>query len=289
MAVSPAHRFGQIIGELLERAIEPLLAGFAREHGLYLDRHGKRPCRNGLKCTWVDHNGNAHDLDYVLERGGTPEKHGLPVAFIETAWRRYTKHSRNKAQEIQGALVPLVETHRQTGPFVGAVLAGVFTQGALTQLRSLGFTVLYFPYDSVVKVFRKFDIDAAFDEDTPHSEFQDKVDAYVKMGGKKRDCLAKELVKAHKAEVDAFLRSLTGSVVRRIKSIVLLPLHGSAHEVKSIAEAVAFIEEYTESKGRLKIHRYEIQVRYSNGDRIEARFQDKETVLRYLRGFLPGK
>jgi hypothetical protein len=34
MALSPAHRFGQILGEVLERAIQPLLAGFAKTHNL---------------------------------------------------------------------------------------------------------------------------------------------------------------------------------------------------------------------------------------------------------------
>ena len=45
--------------------------------------------------------GNVHDLDYVFEQGGTEATIGQPKAFIEIAWRRYTKHSRNKAQEIQ--------------------------------------------------------------------------------------------------------------------------------------------------------------------------------------------
>src|SRR3972149_1431769 len=103
MAESPAHKFGQIIGDILEAAVEPLLRGFAEEHG----------------------------LDYVLERDGSNGKMGKPVAFIETAWRRYTKHSRNKAQEIQGALMPLLETHKDDAPFLGAILAGVFTDGAL--------------------------------------------------------------------------------------------------------------------------------------------------------------
>jgi hypothetical protein len=161
MAGSPAHRFGQIIGEVLEAATLPLLEQFARDHQLYLDKMGKRPCRKGKKCTWLDSNGNTHDLDYVLERGGTPDKVGMPAAFIETAWRRYTKHSRNKAQEIQGAIEPLAATFKNSGPFKGAVLAGVFTEGALQQLKSLGFTVLYFPYESVVAVFRTFGIDAS--------------------------------------------------------------------------------------------------------------------------------
>lgn len=103
MAESPAHRFGQIVGEVLESAIIPLLDSFANTHGLYLDKKGPRPGRAGKKCSWVDLNKNTHDLDYVLERGGTLQKRGIPAAFIETAWRRYTKHSRNKAQEIQGA------------------------------------------------------------------------------------------------------------------------------------------------------------------------------------------
>ena len=80
----------------------------------------------------TDLNGNEHDLDFVLERGGTATKRGIPVAFIETAWRRYTKHSRNKAQEIQGAIVPLFETYKRYHPLMGAILAGDFTPGALT-------------------------------------------------------------------------------------------------------------------------------------------------------------
>ena len=75
----------------MEAAVLPMLQGFATTNRLYLDRQGHRSCRKGSKCTWVDANGNAHDLDFVLERGGTPEEVGTPVAFIEAAWRRYTE------------------------------------------------------------------------------------------------------------------------------------------------------------------------------------------------------
>lgn len=83
MAESPAHRFGQIVGEVLEAAIEPLLSRFAKKHSLYLDKKGERPCRPGKKCSWLDRNGNKHDLDYVLERGGSRTNLGIPAAFIE--------------------------------------------------------------------------------------------------------------------------------------------------------------------------------------------------------------
>ena len=126
MAESPSHRFGQIIGEALEAGVEPLLAAFAKKHNLYLDKKGGRPCRKGAKVSWFDAQKNKHDLDFVLERGGTPTKQGIPAAFIETAWRRYTKHSKNKAQEIQGAVLPLVpylDTLRWL--FIAVALGGI--------------------------------------------------------------------------------------------------------------------------------------------------------------------
>ncbi len=172
MAASPAHKFGQLIGNLLEELIEPFLATFAGRSGLYLDyQKNSRAARKGKKVTWEDPYGNVHDLDYVLERDGASNAMGTPVAFIEVAWRRYTKHSRNKAQEIQGAILPLAERYQWSNPFLGAVLAGVFTQGSLEQLRSLGFHVLYFPYDTIVAAFAFQSIDVAFDETTPDTAF----------------------------------------------------------------------------------------------------------------------
>ena len=85
MALSPSHKFGQMIGDVLELTIEPILRDFAKRYGLFLDKKGPRPARDGLKVTWKDLNGNKHDLDFVLERDGTPTKRGRPVAFIETA------------------------------------------------------------------------------------------------------------------------------------------------------------------------------------------------------------
>jgi len=121
---SPGHKLGQIVGVLLERTFGASLEAFSRRHGLYCDRRGGRPAvRSGSKVTWEDSRGNRHDLDYVLERGGTDLLIGEPVAFIESAWRRYTKHSRNKSGELEGALLPLRDTY-PTVRFVGVVLAG---------------------------------------------------------------------------------------------------------------------------------------------------------------------
>jgi hypothetical protein len=199
MAESLSHKFGQIIGDILELAIQPHLQRFAKKNNLFLDKKGIRKARSGKKVSWTDGNGNKHDLDFVLERGGT----GIPVAFIESAWRRYTKHSRNKAQEIQSAIVPLATKYQSSSPFIGVVLAGVFTEGAIKQLKSLGFGVLYFPYETVVKAFKKANINAAFDEATSEKDFKKKIVSWEQLSDKGQ--IAKELIRLNKTEVNNFL------------------------------------------------------------------------------------
>lgn len=151
MADSPAHQFGQIIGLVLEKAVFPGLKALAEKHGLYLDLKGNRAARERKqKVSWLDLHGNSHDLDFVLERFGADHVHGAPVAFVECAWRRYTKHSKNKAQEIQGAISPLSYKYECHAPFVGVILAGDYTRPSLEQLRSLQYQVVHITYESVL-------------------------------------------------------------------------------------------------------------------------------------------
>lgn len=198
MARSPSHKFGQIIGEILEEMMHAPLAEIAEKHDLYLDYRHKRPARAGRKkVIWKDRLGNAHDLDYVLEQGGAEDVQGRPKAFIESAWRRYTKHSRNKAQEIQGAIVPLAETYADCKPFLAVTLAGVFTENSLKQLESHEFSILYIPYKSILKAFSAVGINAAFDERTPDAELQSKVDAYEALNPKRKCKIVTTLKRAH--------------------------------------------------------------------------------------------
>ncbi|MGC8817666.1 MAG: DNA methylase [Candidatus Hadarchaeum sp.] len=287
MAVSPSHKFGQIIGDVLEDAIRPLLERLAKRHGLYLDKKGERPCRNGRKCTWTDLNGNSHDLDFVLERGGTPHQRGTPVAFIETAWRRYTKHSRNKVQEIQGAIEPLAQTFSHAAPFKGAVLAGEFTEGALVQLQSLGFTVLFFPYQTVISAFKKVGIDAHYDENTPDAEFEHRVQQWNSLSDKQKALVRKELLKANRVALRAFMCSLEASLARRISQIIVLPLHGESQILGTIDEAIAFIDSYDQTQPPSGFIRYEIQIRFSNGEKITGEFNNKSSAIDFLRAYRP--
>lgn len=285
MAKSNAHKFGQIIGEILESALLPSLKKFAGKHRLFLDKQGARKARKGKKVSWTDTDGNSHDLDFVLERHGTDQKIGIPVAFIETAWRRYTKHSRNKAQEIQSAILPLVKTHEGASPFAGVVLAGEFTEGALNQLRSLGFTVLFFPYSSVVQAFKKFGVDATFGETTEEAEFARKIGAVENLAD--RAVIAKELIRLNRSEVDAFFNALAQSVSRFIEQVLILPLYGIEKQTDSVQEAIEFLGQY-QASSRLasSLVRFEIIIRYNTGDKIEARFRERQDAIAFLKNYI---
>jgi len=285
MATSPSHRFGQIIGEVLETAIRPILQIVATDLGFYLDGKGERKARGTKrKVAWVDGKGNTHDLDYVFEAEGNDEKVGTPQAFIEIAWRRYTKHSRNKAQEIQGAILPLAERYSDCHPFLGIVLGGVFTEGSLNQLRSHGFTVLYFPYVSVIDAFASAGIDAAYDEDTSDAHLLRRVKQYEKLSPKKKDGIAALLREKHEVDVVTFTAALRVALTRKIVTIYVLPLHGTPRNLNAVAEAISYIESFDETKSTTLFVRYEVGVRYTNGDEIRGQFNDKVSAIAFLRG-----
>lgn len=162
MAASPSHQLGELIGDFFELAIIKYLSPIVSKHSYYLDYRHPRPARgNKREVIGIDHNGNKHKLDIVVEANGSEEVFGVPRAFIEMAWRRYVKHSKNKVQEIAGAILPLVETHANHMPFYAAVLAGEFTENSLVQLRSQGFLF----YISVMPKYVNYLIQLAFQFD----------------------------------------------------------------------------------------------------------------------------
>jgi len=283
MAESPAHRFGQLIGELLESVVRPQLEDFCKYQGLYLDHQKRdRPARSGKKVSWTDQYGNAHDLDFVIEREGTDHQIGRPVAFIETAWRRYTKHSRNKAQEIQGAILPLAEKYRWNNPFLGTVLAGVFTEGSLEQLRSLGFQVLYFPYESLVAAFQMEGIDIAFDEGTPDDVFRETTNRIEKLPPEQIARILMHLVTANQAAIDSFFLSLRRRLSRYITRVVVIPLYGRVNEFATIEDALRFLDGHRIYEGSGEFRKYEIRVEFSNGDKVDAFMEAKDRVKEFL-------
>lgn len=285
MAKSPSHKFGQIIGNLLEDIMFPFLDGFCHKiDGLYLDHRSKnRPARQGKKkVSWQDKYGNVHDLDFVIEKGGTDYKIGYPIAFIECAWRRYTKHSRNKAQEIQGALLPLAETYWELRPFMGVILAGVFTEGAIQQLKSQGFEVLYIPYQHIVEAFKEQEVNVKFDESTPDEEFA-RVVSYIEKHGEVLEQVKKYLTEKLYEEINHFMTILEDRISRTVEQVIIVSLHGETFVFNNIQDALKFLNQHSHKpKSNLPFKGYHIIIKFANGDKVEANFESKQRAEEFL-------
>lgn len=232
--------------------------------------------------TWLDDNNNRHNLDFVLERNGTPLTFGTPVAFIEVAWRRYTKHSVNKAGEIANALLPLRRTYARTRPFTGAVVAGVWTDGGLGQMTNQGINILYIPFSEIVQAFAAYDIDVYFEESTAEAHLQAQVDAWEALSSAQREALALSLMRQSQDRYAAFRVQLDEHLRRQISRVLILPLHGDTLVFDTPDEAVASLLRYAPGQVPASLVRIEVQIRYSNGDKIDAEFHDISEAVAFL-------
>ena len=286
MVTSPGHKLGQMLGNFLEEMFGKDLVSFSEQHGLYCDRKGERPKVRGRrrKVTWKDNRGNSHDMDFVIERNGTFERMGDPVAFIELTWRRYTKHSRNKAGEIEGALLPLKETYQETCSFIGVIVAGEFTEGGIRQLISNGIQVLHIPSDVIVECFKTKGIALDYPEDASNDLKIDLIERWEALSEEDVEEIKQCIKRRIRTNYKRFMKSLKQSLLRRIEIIRLVPLFGEEKTFSKVNDAIRFIQEYPETKPKnYKFKGYEIYVRFTNGDKLEGKFQNKNVALKFLR------
>lgn len=285
MATSPSHQLGELIGDFFELSIIQYLNKIVSKKGYYLDYRHPRPARgNKREVIGVDHNGNKHKLDIVVEEGGSETVKGTPKAFIEMAWRRYVKHSKNKVQEIAGAILPLIETHAKDMPFYAAVLAGEFTENSLRQLRSQGFYVLYFNYEEICSLFDKVGLSIRWEEDTSASDLQKIVTEFQSFDDKQLARLRKYFFSTYDSQLKGLAKQLCDSLDAVISEVVVIPVHGNSKVLESVSEAAEFVMEYNED-GKVPLLRYDITVRNSNGDNYTIECESKTKAVQFLNQY----
>ncbi len=150
---SAGHKLGQLVGDWFEEYfVLPLLKDVASRLDLFLDCRFKKRAARGDKIVWTDVDGNAVDFDFVLEIGGSAKELGVPIAFIESFWRRGSRHSKDKARDDSGNLLPMRETH-PTARFLGIVAGGDFTSPARELIRNRGIDLFFVPKAKIITAF----------------------------------------------------------------------------------------------------------------------------------------
>ena len=287
MAVSVAHRVGELIGDFFEEAIVTYLAAFIEnEAGYYLDyKHPRRARNNEAILKGVDSEGNEHRLDIVIEKDGTEEVFGKPKAYIEIAWRRYKKHSKNKVQEIQGAIMPLVRTNEAEIPFYASVLAGEFTNNSMDQLKSLGFFVLYFTYEEICDLYDTEGISIRWNERSSEAELQQINIQLSSLDQNKRERLIQTFIGQNQGKLSRLTDELKEALEIVITEVRITPVHGKTKTLNNIKNAVSYMMEYDENAVQ-PLMRYEISIRYSNGQEYTMKCITRRQAIQFLNNYL---
>ena len=280
---SPGHKLGQMVGMILQGTLKAPLQKIALGKGLYCDCQGPRPgVREGTKVTWVDLHGIPHDLDYVFERNASPFKRGEPVAFIEVAWRRYTKHSRAKSGEIEGALLPLSQTFPSVR-FLGAIIAGEYTEQGLEQLRRSGISVMAISFNIIRDVFASENVKIDYPEKASAQEKAELNRVLESLNQTQLKKIPEHLWKSIERDYGEFERRLTAELERVPKSIRVVTLLGYDRTFSTIEEAIKALEVETRTIApSLSEQGYEVFVEFATGSKIDARFKTKDELMRFL-------
>jgi len=286
VANSPSHRLGELIGDFFEESIIEYLKPLVDKKGFYLDYRHPRKARNGGKeVLGIDEEGNKHKLDIVIEADGTEDKMGNPKAFIEMAWRRYTKHSKAKVQEISGAILPLVKTYKQNCPFYAAVLSGEFTKNSITQLESQGFYVVHITYKDMCQLYKDaVGIEIAWEEDTPDAQIERIATCVEGLSALKKKDLKENFYSRNKNKLEALANVVEEALDQQVTQIIVVPVHGKGQILLSVDDAVEFIQNYDEDS-KAPILRYEITIKYTNGDEFTMKCCNKLKAIQFLNKY----
>lgn len=84
------------------------------------------------------------------------------------------------------------------------------------------------------------------------------------------------------------MTQLERAVRRQISAVRLVPLHGMARDCATVQEAITIVDGYDETSAHGPLVKYEVIIRYDNGDKIEAEFQDRATTIEFLLGYQSG-
>ncbi|MCI5168710.1 MAG: hypothetical protein D3903_22095 [Candidatus Electrothrix sp. GM3_4] len=214
-----------------------------------------------------------------MELVGSEEKVGIPVAFIECFWRRGARHSKDKARDDSGKLMPMRETY-PTAIFLGIVAAGDFTRPARALVRSRKIDLFYVPKEKIVTAFAECGLIMDYPDRLAESEKADLVETFTSF-----------FTVDKKREVQETLRRLLGratimSYVDRVKATlsalpqeIRLVLRQDSMPVcfESVASATVFLQA-PKFEMTSPLESYLYQVTYSDGSEFEQSVSSLEEL-----------
>lgn len=271
---SAGHKLGQLVGDWLEEyLVLPLLQSVADHLKLFLDhRFRSRTFRPGEKIVWRDVDDNEVDYDFVMELDGTDERQGIPVAFVECFWRRGARHSKDKARDDSGKLMPMREAY-PTARFIGIVAGGDFTAPARTLVQSRRIDLFYIPKAKIVSAFERVSLHIDYPDKHPEEKKAQLADAFerglTRKTKQKAAAVLRELIGA--TSIDTYLDRVRAALGALPQELRILSQRQSRPVVfESISETTAFLTSANPTFDfTTPVESYSYEITYSDGTEFE--------------------
>ena len=243
---SAGHKLGQLVGDWFEEyLVLPLLQQVAEHLHVYVDhRFRTRKSRVGDKIIWKDVDGSGVDYDFVMELGGSDRKPGIPVAFFECFWRRGARHSKDKARDDTGKLLPMRDVH-PTARFLGIVAGGDFTAPARALVQNRQIDLFYIPKAKIVGAFEKHGLQIDYPDRMSEPEKAKLANAFeraltTRVKKQAASALRRLIGETSLASYIDRVRAALGALPQEIRFITQRQSQPAIFE--SIPEATAFLE-----------------------------------------------
>jgi hypothetical protein len=251
---------------------------------LFLDHRFQTRKARGDKILWKDEEENTVDYDFVMELAGSDETLGIPVAFFECFWRRGSRHSKDKARDDSGKLMPMMLVH-PTARFLGIITAGDFTQPARQLVLSRGIDLFYVPKDKIIAAFSALGMDMDYPDKASEDEKTALAQNFEKRFTKraKTQTADKLLNLLGKAAVNTYLDRVRAALGATPQEIRFLARQDSLPRVfETLADATRFLEK-PDFNFNNPAESYVYQITYSNGSEFECVVESLDS-LRRLHG-----
>jgi hypothetical protein len=94
--------------------------------------------------------------------------------------------------------------------------------------------------------------------------------------------IKERLIKANQKEVSDFFAGLRQRIGRSVVRVLLIPLYGRISQFVTIQDALHFLDSHSIYEGSGEFRKYEVQIEFSNGDRVQGSFDSKYGAREFL-------
>lgn len=241
---NPGSALGEAMGACMEAALARFIEPIAYEHHSRLMTKGPINVKTGkhTKLLMFDEFGTKYSIDGVILN-----ESNQPLILLESKYIRYKKHNRDKGSWICHAHGEVRRFYSSIRSSI-AILAGNWSKTSLTMITSHNINVFLVPFETIVSVLAKRDIDFEWGEKDRHLAVE-AWGKFTKLTESEIKKIGDEIIQGIKNPLKKLISDTLSNKTKRKIDRVAIEIHSNLGEVKrfdfnDINEALDFLEDF---------------------------------------------